>query len=240
LDESRDWAIDFDDLVRRITSKTRAIVLISPHNPTGMVCSQVEITALAEIAAKYQLPIISDEVFGEFLFGHDRLPRPAGSAAPLVFTLNGLSKSLGLPGLKLGWIAVSGEKSLVKRSREVLETMSDTFLPVNELVQASVAKIFERGEEFRRNYARTIAELRATALAALDGARFVVPRGGFYITLPTRDDEDEIALSLLNRHQILVHPGHFYEMEGNHIVTTFIQDYETLKTCMREVKRFLI
>src|SRR5262249_28056238 len=147
----RDWAIDFDDLVRQITWKTRAIVLISPHNPTGMVCSDADITALAEIAAKYHLPIISDEVFGDFLFGLERLPRPAGSVAPLVLTLNGLSKSFALPGFKLGWIVLSGDESLVRRSRDVLETISDTFLPVNELVQAAVAKIFERGEAFKRN-----------------------------------------------------------------------------------------
>ena len=70
LDESRDWAIDLEHLERQISSKTRAIVLISPHNPTGMVASMDQLHELAAIAARYEVPIISDEVFSEFLFGN--------------------------------------------------------------------------------------------------------------------------------------------------------------------------
>lgn len=239
LDETRQWAIDFADLISQITPKTRAIVLISPHNPTGAVCSNDDIYALAGVAAKYQLPIISDEVFGEFLFGVDRLPQPAASDAPLVFTLNGFSKSFALPGLKLGWIAVSGDESLVKQSLAVLEMISDTFLPVSEFVQASVPMVFERGQAFQRRYVKTIADLRDTAITALHGLQYSPPQGGFYLTLPIQQDEDDAALSLLQRHSLLVHPGHFYEIEGNHIVATFINAPDVLSNCMHQIKEVL-
>src|SRR2546428_197917 len=103
LVESDDWAIDLDYLENQITSGTRAIILISPHNPTGMVAHQSQLQGLAEIATRHSLPIISDEVFSEFLFDLDTFPRPASTTAPLVFTLNGLSKMFALPGMKIGW-----------------------------------------------------------------------------------------------------------------------------------------
>lgn len=239
LDESREWAIDLEHLSRQITQRTRAIVLISPHNPTGMVCSPDDVNALAEVAVRYNLPIISDEVFGDFLFELDSLPRPANTAAPLVFTLNGFSKSFALPGLKLGWIAVTGREDLVMQSVAVLEMISDTFLPVSEIVQASVPEIFKRGKEFRSNYIEAVSRLRKIALDSLSGARFAPPRGGFYITIPVRQDEDEVALSLLSKHKILVHPGHFYEINGNHVVSTIIQEPETLGKCLLQIKEYV-
>src|SRR5262249_50894861 len=135
LDESRDWAIDLDHLENQITSGTRAIVLISPHNPTGMVASEDQLRSLAEIASRHALPIISDEVFSEFLFGRDVFPRMAATNAPLVFTLNGFSKMFALPGMKISWMAISGNEALVKKSMAALELISDTFLPVNEIAQ---------------------------------------------------------------------------------------------------------
>ena len=74
LDERARWTIDFDSMKAAITPRTRAIVLISPHNPTGAVATQAEITALADLAVQHGLPIISDEVFSLFLFQQKHLP----------------------------------------------------------------------------------------------------------------------------------------------------------------------
>jgi alanine-synthesizing transaminase len=124
LKEAHDWEIDLDYLESRLTSKTRAIVVISPHNPTGKVASEEQLQSLAEIAQRHHLPIIADEVFNEFLFEFQTLPRPAETRAPLVFTLNGLSKMMALPGMKLGWMGVSGDPTLVKKSMHALEMIS--------------------------------------------------------------------------------------------------------------------
>ena len=152
LDESRGWAIDLADLEDRMSPRTRAIVLISPHNPTGAVAAAAELDALADIASRHALPIIADEVFSEFLFGLDRLPRPAATRAPLVITLNGFSKLFALPGIKLGWMALSGDAAAVQPVLTALEAMSDAFLPVNEIVQAAVPAIFAEGRDFLRDY----------------------------------------------------------------------------------------
>src|SRR6185295_15977785 len=112
----RNWAIDLNHLEDQITTRSRAIVLISPHNPTGMVATDSELRGLADIAARHNLPIISDEVFSEFLFGMETLPRPVSTHAPLVFTLNGFSKMFAMPGMKIGWIGVSGDHDLVAKA----------------------------------------------------------------------------------------------------------------------------
>ena len=152
LDEDGGWGIDFHNLDSRITSRTRAIVIISPHNPTGAVGSDSEIRRLAEIARSRRLPILSDEVFGPFSAGGDATPRIASTGAPLVLTMNGFSKMFALPGIKIGWIAVSGDPDLVGATMESLETMSDMFLPVSEAAQFAVPEIIGAGKPFQERY----------------------------------------------------------------------------------------
>src|SRR6266487_4658332 len=165
LQESRQWAIDLDYLENQITSRTRAIILISPHNPTGQVADAEQLRGLAEIAARHSLPIISDEVFSEFIFDMETFPAVATTGAPLVFTLNGLSKLFALPGMKIGWMAVSGDEDLVRKSIAALELMSDTFLPVNEIAQFAVPEIFNRGQKFLTGYKDWVSRCRDAALA---------------------------------------------------------------------------
>jgi alanine-synthesizing transaminase len=224
LREDRAWCIDLNHLEDQITTKTRAIVLISPHNPTGMVAGDSELRTLAEIAERHHLPIISDEVFSEFLFGIEPLPRPAETNAPLVFTLNGFSKMYAMPGMKIGWIGLSGDESLVAKSLSALELISDTFLPVNEIAQFAVPQIFKHGQGFLSEYKKWIATCRVAALEALTGCNFVEPRGGFYVTLPISSDEETAAARLLAEAHILLHPGYFYDIRPDHLVMTFIHE----------------
>jgi len=224
LREDRGWAIDLNHLEDQITTRTRAIVLISPHNPTGMVAGESDLNALAEIATRHNLPIISDEVFSEFLFGMESLPRPAATKAPLVFTLNGVSKMFALPGMKIGWIGLSGDPGLVAKSLSALELISDTFLPVNEIAQFAVPQLFKQGRVFLSEYRKWIDVCRRAAMEALAGCAFVEPQGGFYITLPIPHDEEKAAAQLLREAHILVHPGYFYDIRPDHLVMTFIHE----------------
>ena len=235
LVESRQWAIDLNYVENQITSRTRAIILISPHNPTGMVADEQQLQGLAEIATRHSLAIISDEVFGEFLFGPDAFPRIAATDAPLVFTLNGFSKMFALPGMKIGWMAVTGDTALVKKSMSALELISDTFLPVNEMAQFAVPEVFNRGQNFLARYKEWVTECRTAALASLEGIAFARPRGGFYLTIPISDDEERAARSLLEKSRILVHPGYFYDISPNHLVMTFIDEPDSLPAHFAEI-----
>jgi alanine-synthesizing transaminase len=237
LREDRAWCIDLNHLEDQITTRTRAIVLISPHNPTGMVAGKSDLCALAEIAARHHLPIISDEVFSEFLFGMASLPRPAETNAPLVFTLNGLSKMFALPGMKIGWIGLSGDENLVTKSLSAFELISDTFLPVNEIAQFAVPLIFRDGQEFLLEYKNWITTCKTAAMEALAGCDFAEPRGGFYITLPISSDEEAAAARLLAESHILLHPGYYYDIRSDHLVMTFIHEPAVVADAFRKIAK---
>lgn len=240
LDQSRGWAIDIESLASAITDRTRAIVVVSPHHPTGAVATHREIDAIAALAADRQVPIIADEVFGEFLFGLDSLPRPAASSAPLVITLNGFSKLFALPGIKLGWMAVTGQNAAVTRTLTAFERMSDAFLPVNEIIQAATPTIFAHGQPFLAHYRAEIARRRDDSLAALaktPRVSFVSPRGGFYAALRvnTALDDEALALHILRTAGCLVHPGFFYGLEPTHLVLSLVTAPEAGRAALRRV-----
>jgi alanine-synthesizing transaminase len=241
LIEKRHWAIDVDQLEACVSTRTRAIVLISPHNPTGHVASQEEIAGIEDIASRHDLAIISDEVFSEFLFGTETLLRPAAGSAPLVFTLNGFSKMFALPGVKFGWMAVSGESRRVREALRSLELISDTFLPVNEIIQAAAPDIFRLGRDIGANFADRIRECWETAASLMASTRhtqYVNPDGGFYVTLKLEHtDEEQAAEAILRENHLLLHPGYFYDMDPNHLILSFVQKAETLRESLPKLLR---
>jgi len=240
LVETRGWAVDLDYLEASVSTRSRAIVLISPHNPTGKVMSREELQGLCAVAARHDLAVISDEVFCEFLLGTESFVRPCDAGAPLTIVLNGFSKMYALPGLKFGWAALAGEPDRVREAMRALELISDTFLPVNETVQAAAPMVFERGNDFLAAYRGEIRCRWSTAeslLAASGAVSFVRPDGGFYVSLRLRAREERsTAIELLEREGILVHPGYFYDMEPDHLVVAFVQPAHDLE---RTLPRFL-
>lgn len=216
-----EWVVDLASLMAAITPKTRAITLISPHNPTGHILSRDESRTIADIATRHNLPLIIDEVFYDFSFSDEALPqRDAFLDCPLTFVLNGFSKMFSLPGAKIGWIQVQGKLNLVQTSIATLETIADTFLATNEAMQFAVPEIFEIGKTFLPQYQVSI---RAKFEKA---KKFYThpPRGGFYGTKYIgQKDEHQYALQLLEQHGVLVHPGYFFDLPEGHIVFSFLQ-----------------
>jgi aspartate/methionine/tyrosine aminotransferase len=142
-----------------------------------------------------------------------------------------------LPGMKVGWMAISGDDALVKKSLAALELISDTFLPVNEIAQFALPEIFQRGAVFLQDYKSWVQKCRTAAVDALRSVNFTQPRGGFYITVPVRRDEEEAAASLLSNDGILVHPGYFYDIAPDHLVMTFIEDPEVVGRHFEKIAR---
>jgi len=235
------WTINFESLKKAITHNTKAIVLVSPHNPTGHVASKDEIDRLTKIANEHQLPIIVDEVFAPFVFPPNTFYRPATSSAPLVFTLNGFSKMFALPGMKVAWIAISGNTEWVQQSMQSLELMADSFLPINEIAQFAAPLIFKEGYTFLKNYQMTISKRRDECIELLRKSPFIslsIPQGGFYISLKLKKgDEDEIAVRLLEQHGILTHPGYFYDFEENGmLVISFVSETKNIQTLLNALQ----
>lgn len=221
------WRPDFEDLAFQVTRRTRAVVVVSPHNPLGTVFREDEWDALREICEQGSLALIHDEVFSEFLVDDRVLPRPR--EFPLSFSLNGASKMLSLPGLKLGWIAASGAHA--QRAMRALEHVSDTFLPVGELAQAMAPALLAEA-----SVPSMLAEAyRARRRVASKALRFPVveAEGGVYLCAQVSQDEDAFCEEALQTRGVLVHPGHFYDLAGHFVFTCVAAPPTLTKGCAR-------
>ena len=213
------WTIDFAGLERAFTSRTRAVLLVSPNNPTGSVVSPLEIDRIAAICGARNAAIVSDEVFADYALTPGAT---AGTGGLLTradvpgFTLGGLSKSIGLPQLKLAWMAMSGTDAHVRSARGRLDLIGDTYLSVSTPVQLAAAELLERGASIRAQIQRRVAanyatlRRRASAVPACEAQH---ADGGWYAVLrvPSLVSEEELALGLLEEDGVLVHPGYFFD-----------------------------
>lgn len=209
------WFIDLEMLREMVNERTRAILVVSPNNPTGSYVKESEAAALQELAQEQGLALISDEVFAEYpLQGPPRGRSLAEYDGCLTFALGGLSKLVGLPQLKLGWIFVSGPDIQVTEALSRLEIIADTYLSVSTPVQQALPSLLEAAEEvgdaIRERTHRNLTTLRR----ALEGTTATVldTEGGWYtvLHLPSTLTEMEWTLALL-RNGVHVHPGHFFD-----------------------------
>lgn len=207
------WRLDFSHLRRQISRRTRAIVVVHPHNPTGSYLSEEEMRRLGQLCRDHQLALIIDEVFFDYpAAGGPANPVPAvAENTALTFVLNGFSKLLGLPQAKLSWIHLGGPPALRAGARERLEFIADSYLSVGT-VQHQAAELLAgyrpAQEEIRQRLASNDA-----ALAAATGLKALPREGGWYriIQLPPGWDDESCCLELLKRHNLIVHPGFFYD-----------------------------
>jgi aspartate/methionine/tyrosine aminotransferase len=223
------WFIDLDRLVASITSRTRAIVVVNPNNPTGSYLKTAELEVLAPICRDRGIALISDEVFSEYAFAPDpqRVRLIHRTADCLCFSLGGLSKAAGLPQMKLGWIVASGQDSLTAQALEKLEWIADTYLSVSTPVQCAALRLLDAGAGIERQIARHTGENLESLRQRIGGTAVSLLHieGGWYGTLrvPRVRTEEEWALLLLERHNVLVQPGFFYDMEGDqYLIVSFL------------------
>jgi len=242
-EHSGSWRPDVEEIAFQCTPRTRAIMVVSPHNPTGAVFSADDFDALATLCRRRSLAVVFDEVFSEFLAPPlDLLPRPAPEAFPLVVTLNGFSKMFALPGWKVGWMKADGDPATVDRMFKALEFLSDVFLPLSDLTQAMIPDLLARGDpEVCGALAREYSERRNLALQT---ARFPLrsPQGGVYLCarLPeTVCDDETFVLRALADSGVFVHPGYYYDLPQGHFVFTCVSLPERLDAGIERLNQTL-
>jgi aspartate/methionine/tyrosine aminotransferase len=219
LDIHGAWSIDVASVERAMTPRTRAVLVVSPNNPTGSFVRQAELDRLAALCAPRDIAIIADEVFADY-----ELEAGAAAAAGRVasrrdvlsFALGGLSKSAGLPQVKLGWIAAAGPDALVDAALERLELVCDTYLTVSTPAQLAAAELLQRGAGIRRQIAaRVAANYRSlrSAVAGTPSCGALRSDGGWYAVLqvPSLAAEEDLVLELLTADGVLTHPGYFFD-----------------------------
>jgi alanine-synthesizing transaminase len=211
------WRIDIDSVAAAATDRVRAILIVSPNNPTGSFLHRDDLAQLSELAASKGWAIIGDEVFADYPL--DPAPDAVtvlSRADVLTFSLGGLSKSAGLPQLKLGWIAVGGPPAKVDEALAAYEIIADTYLSVSTPVQAAAAELIEHGAAIRTEIlGRVRRNLDALRKLAADVPSIDVLRveGGWsaVVQVPQLRGEEALVLELLERDNILVHPGYFFD-----------------------------
>ena len=213
------WELDLQDVREKAgLRRTRAIIMINPNNPTGSVVNDAELDAIASLARDRELALISDEVFADYSMSGAPLASVLRQETALTFALGGLSKSVGLPQVKLGWIAVGGPAPLVSEALERLETICDAYLSVSTPVQVAAGDLLTSGAFVRTQIQQRVRENfgQLRTLASMNPACSVLPsEAGWYavVQVPAVASEDTIVLDLLEETGVLVHPGYFFDFE---------------------------
>jgi aspartate/methionine/tyrosine aminotransferase len=201
------WFIDFQTIKDALSPRTRAIVLVNPNNPTGHFLRHHELIQVAELG----LPIISDEVFSDYALktAVDSVGSLRDFEDTMIFSLNGLSKTVGLPQLKLAWTIANGPADLLGEALARLEIIADTYLSVGTPVQAALGSLLR----LRRPIQSQIMSRLNTNLEQLraSGLRIFDIEAGWYAILPGQDEDSVVPL--LRDHNVLVQPGFFYDFE---------------------------
>lgn len=213
-----DFALDLDDLARRLTPRTRAVLITNLHNPSGVRLSDAELTAAAQIAARVGAVLIVDEVYADFAAASGATPPPAASVADNVVTVSSLTKVFGLFALKFGWLTAA--PALTARIREAAP---DGDMSVSKLTHAVAAHVLDAPEVFEAHWKRALAQTRplvAKAAARLAQAGLIAgelpPFGCMYFPrIVGVDDTLGLSRRLYEQHGVLVTPGEYFEAPGH-------------------------
>ena len=235
LNYGKGWRMDFSHLKNAAQENLKGVILVNPNNPTGNFIKPDELKALNAFCAASETAIISDEVFFDFAFGLESNKKIslAGNSDVLTFTLSGISKILGLPQMKLSWIVVSGPAALCQKALERLEIIADTHLSVNTPSQRALAAWMDRRQAIGHEISERLMINRDHLRKELKGhgnVEILECEGGWYLTIQvdTHMTDEALALELLEKRGVLVHPGYFYDFsEGAFLVMSLLPSRET-------------
>ncbi|HKT24276.1 MAG TPA: pyridoxal phosphate-dependent aminotransferase [Terriglobales bacterium] len=214
------WHIDVGALLGAITARTRGILIVNPNNPTGSFVHKTELRQLEMFCAERNLALISDEVFLDYELESGAEASAAFSSECLTFALSGLSKISCLPQMKVAWMVLSGHDELRRKAHERLEVIADTYLSQNAPVQLALPKLLEQRKKIQPQLTgriRSNLEFADQILQVAPQVQRLRVEGGWYVVLrvPARQSDEELAIQLIERAAVVVHPGHFYEFQSD-------------------------
>lgn len=245
-DPDQGWQPDLDDLARKMSSKTRALVVIDPNNPTGAIYPDATRRALIELAETHGVPILADEVYGDLVY--DGPVPPLASLAPdaAIISFSSLSKAYLAPGWRAGWLAV-GQTPRLDEALAAIEKLADGRLcspgPMQHAITAALTGDRSHIDVLRRSL-RARAEVTVSRLNAIAGMRCVAPRGAFYampqVSLPPGRTDEDFVLGLLRETGILCVYGSGFGTDpaGGFFRVVFLASPEELTAVYDEIAAF--
>jgi len=242
LDFHGAWSVDVESLTGAWTDDTRAVLAVSPNNPTGSLLDAHDADELTRRCASRDAALIVDEVFCDYPL-RDAIAEPPALHSPacLLARLGGLSKTVGLPQMKLGWIAFDGPDAIVAEALDRLELIADTYLSVSTPVQVAARPLLEIGaivreqilERIRANYASLVAHAKASPFVS------VLPADAGWsavVRVPATRSEEALVLDLLERDAIAVHPGYFFDFPHEaFLVVSLLPPPEIFEPAVRRI-----
>jgi aspartate/methionine/tyrosine aminotransferase len=239
------WEIDFATL-EDAPSGTRALIIVSPNNPTGSYVSAREVERLLALCRERGWALIADEVFADYPLEVDApLTDLASHADVLAFSLGGLSKSVGLPQLKLAWLVAGGPPEACARALTGLELIADSFLSVSTPVQVAAPTLLECGAAIRAQIHQRVrdnlAMLRDLA-RSFPACEVLKVEGGWsaVVRVPATRTEDQLILGLLDTEGVVVHPGYFFDFAREaFLVMSLLPPTETLREGALRLLRYV-
>ena len=214
------WQIDFPSLYKAVNHRTRAVIVVHPNNPTGSFVSDKERGELNDFCREYELSLIADEVFLTYALDGASRPTFAANRDVLTFTLSGLSKISALPQMKLAWLVASGPAERTRLALDRLEVIADTYLSLNAPIQLAAPVMLDQRHRIQPlllDRMRTNLEQLDRALTREPSCQRLAIEGGWYgvLRVPVTQSDEALALDILRKTRVLVHPGHFYEFPSD-------------------------
>ena len=238
------WRIDVEALLMRLNTRTKAVLVVHPNNPTGCFVRGKDLAVLTGCSQRRPLAIVADEVFADYAFVAPFPPRPtalpissgsadrvlsfAAESEALTFTLSGLSKISAVPQMKLAWVIVSGPEELLRTALARLEVIADTYLSVSAPLAHALPELLESRRQVQPQILNRVRlNLRWLDEQLSRGAAVtrLETEGGWYVILrlPAVHTDEEWATELLRQDGVLVHPGHFYDLPyESHLIVSLL------------------
>jgi alanine-synthesizing transaminase len=247
LNEEDGWQPELDDIRRKINSRTRAIILINPNNPTGALCTRKMLEDIAELARQHNLLIIADEIYNKLILdGAEHISIAAVAPDVPVVTIGGLSKNYLAPGWRIGWGIVSGEAAAVKPYIEGIHKLLRARLSANHPEQYAIKVALEGPQDHLIEVRKKLSsrrDLTVQACNSIPQMSCVPPRGAFYafpkIDVP-EDDAVFVKQLLLEKHILVVHGSGFGQKPGTkHFRIVFLPQEEVLSKAYTEIREFM-
>lgn len=250
-DEQSEWYPDLEDIEKKITDRTKGIVIINPNNPTGALYPREVLEQIVEIARRHELIIFADEIYDRLLLDGN-VHTSIASLAPDLFcvTFNGLSKSHMIAGFRIGWMVLSGNKAMAKDLIEGIKMLSSMRLcsnvPAQSVVQTALGG-YQSVNEYTGPNGRVTRQRDFTyqAICDIPGLSVVKPKAAFYM-FPKIDvkrfdilNDEQFALDFLREKRVLVvHGGGFNWHEPDHFRIVYLPRLTELEEAMQKMKEF--
>lgn len=250
LDEENEWQPDIDDLRNKVTDKTRAIVIVSPNNPVGVVYNKKTINEIINIAGEYKIPILCDEIYNKYVYEDSFVSTASQSKDVPVIILKGFSKTYKMTGLRIGYIYYHDPLNVLDNFKESIEKLARIRLCANAPAQIAAIEALKGPQDHVK---KTVNELKnrrdfcIERLNEIQGISCVNPKGAFYL-FPKIEldgtrwkDDKEFVIDFLNKKQVLfVYGSGFGEVYGsNHVRIVYLAPINILEDAMDKLADFM-